>query len=239
MEATASHWNEVWTTTQVAAPHDTVIATVERMRPASILEVGAGSGRDLEELFERGHNVTFSDFSETAVRKFRERHSSLRADQADARALPYENASFDLVLSLGLLEHFEVEDRARIIREQFRVARRHVLIDVPQRFAPAFIIKKVMMATGRWRYGDETEFSYGELMDEVQRAVPGAVPVAAYGRELLPLPRNRKQVVYRRMPETVRAAFLASHRFFARAGAGSLGIVFARPDGSTARQGRP
>jgi SAM-dependent methyltransferase len=234
MEATAAHWNEVWANTQVAAPHDTVLATIEQLRPASILEIGAGSGRDLEELIERGYNVRYSDFSATAVQKFRSRHPSVQSDEADARTLPYEDGEFDLVYSLGLLEHFDAENRARIIREKFRVSRRFVLIDVPQRLAPAFVIKKAMMATGRWSYGDETEFSYGELVREVLRAVETARPVASYGRELVPLPRNRKQVIYGRMPEVVRSAFVASHRYFARAGAGSLGLVFAKQQNGTA-----
>lgn len=234
MEATAAHWNEVWANTQVAAPHDTVIATIERLRPASILEIGAGSGRDLEELIERGYNVRYSDFSGTAVQKFRARHPSVQADEADARALAYEDGEFDLVYSLGLLEHFDAEDRAQIIREKFRVSRRFVLIDVPQRLAPAFVIKKAMMAAGRWSYGDETEFSYGELVREVRRAVESAWPMTSYGRELIPLPRNRKQIVYGHLPQGVRSAFVASHRYFARAGTGSLGLVFAKRENDAA-----
>jgi ubiquinone/menaquinone biosynthesis C-methylase UbiE len=40
---------------------------------------------------------------------------------ADARDLPYPDRSFDVVFSLGLLEHFKKEERFRILSEQRRV----------------------------------------------------------------------------------------------------------------------
>jgi hypothetical protein len=137
-------------------------------------------------------------------------------------------------MSLGLIEHFEAEDRAAILREKFRASRRHVLVDVPQKLATAYIIKKAMMRAGRWRYGEETEFTYNSLIAEVHRAVPGARVVSSYGREIFPLPRNRKQIIYRRLPGPVRAAFIRSHSLAARGLGGSLGIVFEKPAGGIA-----
>lgn len=51
----------------------------------------------------------------------------------DAMHLPFADKSFDVVYSLGLLEHFEPQEQMRLLREQARVARQSVLLEVPAR----------------------------------------------------------------------------------------------------------
>src|SRR3954454_9091240 len=46
-------------------------------------------------------------------------------------ALPFQDASFDLVLSLDSLEHVPAADRPRYLHELLRVARRYVLLLAP------------------------------------------------------------------------------------------------------------
>jgi ubiquinone/menaquinone biosynthesis C-methylase UbiE len=226
MEAQSAHWDEVWSDTQVLMPHDTVLTAVSRLNVSTALEVGAGSGRDLEEMMRAGTAVTYTDFSEIATASFKRRNAGCAALTADARSLPFPDNHFDLVMSLGLIEHFEREQRAAILSEKFRVSRRYVLVDVPQKFAPAFLVKRGMMRVGRWRYGEETEFSFNALVREVKRVAPAAAVSCSYGREIVPLPRNLKQHVYRRLPPTVKGAFISSHFLLGRGMAGSVGIVF-------------
>ena len=54
----------------------------------------------------------------------------------DARRMTYHDETIDLVFSLGLLEHFEYEDRRRILAEQTRVLKRggFLLCQVPNLF---------------------------------------------------------------------------------------------------------
>lgn len=221
-----AHWDEVWSKTTVQAPHDTVLRAIRRLRVRSVLEVGAGSGRDLEELGRRNVAVTYSDFSEVAVKAFQVRNPRTAAFVADARCLPFPDDSYDVAVSLGLIEHFEEADRQAILREKFRVSRRYVLVDVPQRYAAAYLIKKGLMLVGRWPYGEETEFSYGSLVAQVHRVVPQAAVVGSYGRELFPLPRNMKQALYRRLPNLAREAYISSHGLFSRLIGGSFGVIF-------------
>lgn len=225
MEPSSEHWDKVWEQTRILAPHDTVLATIAKLNVSTVVEVGAGSGRDLEELHRRGHDVVFADFSPGAVHRFSRRNPDVPAMFVDCRRLPFRNDSFDLVFSLGLLEHFEPEDRKSIIQEKLRVSRRYVLIDVPQTLSLSTPIKRVLMALGKWPYGDETQFTFSQLVRELRGAGAGHEIVAQYGRELVPLPRNFKRIFYSRLPISIKNMFLKSHTLFAKGVAGSLGIV--------------
>ena len=63
MEETAEHWDEFWRTSNVRYTHDTTIAAIEGLKIDNVLEIGAGSGRDLQELKARGYSVAFADWS--------------------------------------------------------------------------------------------------------------------------------------------------------------------------------
>ncbi|MGC8958450.1 MAG: class I SAM-dependent methyltransferase [Chloroflexia bacterium] len=98
--------------------------------PQRSLEVGCGSGGVSLYFHDRyGYQVTLVDISEVALAFAREnfaRHSTAperpaRFLQADACALPFPTATFDLVMSFGLLEHFA--DIEPPIAEQLRVLR--------------------------------------------------------------------------------------------------------------------
>jgi SAM-dependent methyltransferase len=90
------------------------------------LEIGAGSGRLLIRLGrERPYRLVALDYAPYAIRAVREnlRRAGLpgQAVFADALALPLPDASADVVLSGGLLEHFR--DPAPVVREMTRVLR--------------------------------------------------------------------------------------------------------------------
>lgn len=72
---------------------------------ASILEAGGGSGRWMKFLSDRGYRVTGTELSTADVARFRAAYPEIGYDIADIRALPYADASFDAVLSLGVFEH--------------------------------------------------------------------------------------------------------------------------------------
>jgi SAM-dependent methyltransferase len=100
--------------------------------PQRSLEVGCGSGGVSLYLHNRhGYEPTLTDLSDSALEFARhnfERNSRrpgwqerVRFEKADALQLPYPDASFDVVMSFGLLEHFT--DIERPISEQLRVLR--------------------------------------------------------------------------------------------------------------------
>jgi predicted ATP-grasp superfamily ATP-dependent carboligase/ubiquinone/menaquinone biosynthesis C-methylase UbiE len=92
---------------------------------ARALDVGAGAGVGATALAARGFDVTAIDSSERMLDLIRTRSEAeglgVTTLQADAHALPVDDASIDLVLALGLLPW--VEDPTAVLREISRVLR--------------------------------------------------------------------------------------------------------------------
>ena len=102
------------------------------------LEVGAGRGTMSLYFAEAGFDCTMLDSSDAVLRIgrkiFAEQNLPGRFEKGDALALDYPDNRFDVVFSIGLLEHFE--SPARAIGEQARVlAPKGLLISyvVPER----------------------------------------------------------------------------------------------------------
>ncbi|MFI6918407.1 class I SAM-dependent methyltransferase [Nonomuraea spiralis] len=98
-------------------------------RPGRALDVGAAGGGNTRVLVEAGWDATATDYCESAVEIARER--GLRSVRADARALPFESSSMDLVTAFDVLEHIHedhlvTEEIARVLAPGG-----HTLIAVP------------------------------------------------------------------------------------------------------------
>jgi SAM-dependent methyltransferase len=107
---------------------ETKIRHLRPLLPASgkALEVGVGSGRLLIRAgLERPYRLVALDYAVYAMRAVRENARRAGREVApvlgDARQLPFPDASFDLVLSGGLLEHFR--DPAPVLGEMARILR--------------------------------------------------------------------------------------------------------------------
>lgn len=192
------HWEEFWSSSpgldDVYANDGRVVAYLCSqldVRGKRVLEVGAGTGRDSAALAARGAEVWTLDYSEESLRIMSEvsagadaARESLRIVSGDALALPFRDASFDVVFHQGLLEHFR--DPLVLLRENARVLRTggYVLVDVPQRYHYYTLMKHALMAVDKWFAGWETEFSAGELSRLLRAA--GFDVAGAYGENLFP-----------------------------------------------------
>ncbi len=120
------HWVATDTTVDphVAAKAERIVTMVpEGVR--TILDVGCGDGTITHRLAELW-DVTAVDRSPVALSRVR-----VPAVEASADALPFEDASMDLVFSSEVLEHLPDEVLRRAVREMTRVSKRYVLISVP------------------------------------------------------------------------------------------------------------
>ena len=103
--------------------HD--FAQFQRWRGQDVLEVGVGLGTDLVRFARAGARVAGVDLTSAAVEAARARVGleGLEADLrvADAEALPFDDASFDLVYCYGVLHH--TPDARQAVEELRRVLR--------------------------------------------------------------------------------------------------------------------
>ena len=99
-------------------------------RPHRVLDLGCGNGGFLEELAGVGDHVFPSDISVESLGYCAQRGFP-DGVASSGYALPYADASFDLVCMFDAIEHIEDDDRA--MREVARVLKPggHVLVSVP------------------------------------------------------------------------------------------------------------
>ena len=186
------HWDEYWEASrdldEVYSNDGRIIAHLSRVvefEDLKVLEVGAGSGRDSDDIASRGGIVYTLDYSEEALDLMRvSLKSPIEIVCGDAKAVPFTEGSLDVVFHQGLLEHFR--DPETLIRENHRILKKGgiLLIDVPQRLHYYTLLKHILMAFGKWFAGWETEFSPGQLRELIR--AEGFEIVAMYGENLYP-----------------------------------------------------
>ena len=85
----------------------------------------------------------------------------LRAAAADVRALPFRDASFDAIYSMGTIEHFAETEQA--VKEMARVLKPGgcAIVGVPNRHDPFLrpLLATVLQAVGLYAYGYEKSYS--------------------------------------------------------------------------------
>jgi ubiquinone/menaquinone biosynthesis C-methylase UbiE len=95
--------------------------------PATVLDVGGAAGAYAFWLAERGYEVHLVDAAARLVEEARRRNAQTKRPLAscrvgDARELPFDGASADVVLLLGPLYHLtDAKDRAQALSEAARV----------------------------------------------------------------------------------------------------------------------
>ena len=94
-------------------------------RPVKVLEVGCANGMDfIQFLADKPFDIWAVD-----IKPFRFEQKNVHFFLADAERLPFPDQSFDLVVSVGLLEHIEpMEKLCRVIQEFERVGRHQVSV---------------------------------------------------------------------------------------------------------------
>jgi len=102
----------------------------------------------------------------------------------DTLKLPFQDRTFDVVFSQGLLEHFH--DPMPSLLEQVRVLKPSgdLIIDVPQKYAGLGLYslrKQLKIKKDIWEWGWETQYSYAQLKRMAANVGLYPVGVAGYG----------------------------------------------------------
>lgn len=196
-ESTKSHWENFWADKkevhEVYSNDNRVLRNVLSMtelRGKSVLEVGAGTGRDSFGMVEQGAKVFMLDYSTNSLNIIKniatEEKVEVNPVGGNAFSLPFPDNTFDLVFHQGLLEHFREKEAGNLLKENIRVVKRGglILVDVPQRYHIYTVMKHILIAFDKWFAGWEREFSVSEL-DRLLRSF-GVVPVYRYGEWMYP-----------------------------------------------------
>jgi SAM-dependent methyltransferase len=97
---------------------------------------------------------------------------SLQAAVGDVRDLPFRDASFDAIYSMGTIEHFDETERA--VEEMARVLKPGgcAIVGVPNRFDPFLrpLFVTALQAIGLYGYGYEKSYSRRALKRMLEKA---------------------------------------------------------------------
>ena len=100
-------------------------------KESSILDIGCAKGFMLNDFIEEipGINARGVDISNYAIQHCKESVKNL-VDVGDARALPFEDNAFDLVISINTIHNLDTEELKTSLKEISRVSRKHSFITV-------------------------------------------------------------------------------------------------------------
>jgi SAM-dependent methyltransferase len=121
----------------------------------------------------RVYGIDISEPTVTQARAVFDRESAaLRSAVGDVRDLPFGDASFDAVYSMGTIEHFDETERA--VAEMVRVLKPggRAIIGVPNRHDPFLrpLFVTALQAAGAYGYGYEKSYSRRSLRQMLERA---------------------------------------------------------------------
>lgn len=87
--------------------------------PKDVLDVGCGTGYTIKVLSSMGYNCIGVDAAEDMLSIARRENPDIRFESADATALPFEDNSFDMVISIEVLRY--IQNREKSVEEIYRV----------------------------------------------------------------------------------------------------------------------
>lgn len=119
-------FDEISSARYTLEPYITAFADFPSAQGKAVLEIGVGAGADFQNWCGHALHATGVDLTEKAISLTKERlelnsvpPERYVLQKADAENLPFDDESFDLVYSWGVLHH--TPDTGRAFREVFRV----------------------------------------------------------------------------------------------------------------------
>ena len=129
-ETLYNHWSKGAPRNQIqlafSQHYDLFKRIINKEGKLKVLEVGCGRGSLSSYFAEDGHDCFLLDMSETVIGTAKEIFKTNGHQGSfhvgDANLMTFEDDKFDVIVSIGLLEHFE--NLENVIDEQFRVLRK-------------------------------------------------------------------------------------------------------------------
>lgn len=101
---------------------------IKKLKPASVLEVGCGFGRNLKFLLEQGIGPEILTGVDISAQLLEQADLPVRLVRANVLNLPFTDRQFDLVFTHGLLMHLAPRQLPRALAELTRVSRKYLIL---------------------------------------------------------------------------------------------------------------
>jgi drug/metabolite transporter (DMT)-like permease/2-polyprenyl-3-methyl-5-hydroxy-6-metoxy-1,4-benzoquinol methylase len=183
-DSTPSDWDKVWdeaNKTEYAIPEIRekisekkieVLSKLFDLKAAkSVLEAGCGDGELLRHLKEKYPQLSLYgvDVSEVAVEKCKKmlKHtgSSGTVIQCSIEKIPIKSDWVDLVICLGVIEHFSKNTQKEMVCELVRVVQPSgtLIMMTPNKYSFGVIDRNIKTFLGKWPFGYQKEMSTHEI----------------------------------------------------------------------------
>ncbi|MBN3037705.1 MAG: class I SAM-dependent methyltransferase [Candidatus Diapherotrites archaeon] len=177
-------WNEYWDRMSGATPfysvvqashwrrYEKLLARTDLMSP-DILEFGGGSGMLSAKMHKRfGGSSTLVDISHEAKELFTSANPKANGftyivGDVFTVELPKR---YDLVFSDGLIEHFQQDKRAELIKKHRDASKKYVIIFAPKPSPQYEAASELMRRSGNWFFGYEEPMQLSQLKTECEDA---------------------------------------------------------------------
>lgn len=97
------------------------IATSFNKKHPNILEIGIGTGNLANRFFEAGHNIVGIDQSREMLNVAKEKNPKLKVRLGEFLKIPYDNKTFDIIVSTYAFHHLDDKEKIIAIGELIRV----------------------------------------------------------------------------------------------------------------------
>lgn len=185
------------------------LAQTDLLKPQDrILEIGCGIGTVVYELSGKGHDITGIDISGEAIEYGRNKYGDIRLEAQAAETLPYEDESFEVVLSFDLFEHIAAIDKHISEVRRVLLPSGYYLFQTPNRYSN-IIYETLWTKSLQWRRYHPSLHSPGQLRRRMARhgfetRFVKMNPINEFTekklRKLGPLGHILRRVDFRRMP---------------------------------------
>lgn len=129
-----------------------------------ILDLGSGRGENSAMLALQDKETTLFDWAPDNLNFSRRLYETLNKHatfiQGDmTKRLPFDNNTFDTVFSCGVFEYFTDQQIMNILKETFRIAKKRVIILVPNAYSACYRLGMwYMKKNNNWPWGGERAF---------------------------------------------------------------------------------
>lgn len=127
-----SEWKGIFNHYQNDRRFSYYLRSVLEASDKKILEIGAGSFRDMQQLNEWGVDCSGTDFSNTAVNLAKELYPDIQDKIIESNAfdMPFSDNEFDLSYHNGFWVCFDDDDILKLMKEQVRVTKNTIIAAV-------------------------------------------------------------------------------------------------------------